>query len=158
MLQTLSVIDQLIEVYKNEEWWIKDKIEDSEIRKYYEKLIDQGNILIYEVEGELLGYIEFWRINFEQFGRIICNDEFSAYIEDINSGNIGYVANVWIKKSHRRSGIMKLLALGFCRKNILCDYFVGRARRKKCEPVKVFNRMDFMNKYVKDNNEEDIGG
>lgn len=135
-----TIVDQLSEVYYKYEWWHKNRLNKIELDKYHIKLLDNNNIIYYEENGELLGYVEFWRINFEQFGRLICQCPFSAYLEDVQSGKIAYVANVWIKENVRHTHVARVLKLMFFNANENCEFFVGEARRKKSEPVKVFTR------------------
>lgn len=136
----MDLIKQLNRVYYEEETWHKFKISEEEITKYHERLLSSGNIICEFNESDLIGYVEFWRINYEQFGRIICQEPFSAYLENILDGNIAYVANAWIAKQYRSSSTYKKLKLLFLERNFMCDYFVGEARRKKSAPIKVFKR------------------
>jgi len=75
--------------------------------KYHMKLLDDGNIIYYEENGVLLGYVETWNITYEQFGKLICHAPFSAYLEDVKTGNIAYVANVWVRPDMRQSTSIK---------------------------------------------------
>lgn len=138
-LQT-NIIDKLNWIYFHVETWHKKKMSEDEATKYHKKLLREGNILCY-LDGEnLIGYVEFWRINYEQFGRIICREHFSGYLENIKDGNIAYVANTWIDEQHRNTQVYKELKLKFFSVNYKCDYFVGEALTKKAQPVKVFKR------------------
>ena len=103
-------------------------------------MIDKGNLLYIEQKGILLGYIEFWFINYEQFGRLVCHEHFSAVHEDTTTGNISYVANTWIHKDYRRSWVYKSLRNLYFKANAHCKYWVGSALRKKSQPIKVFGR------------------
>ena len=142
------VIDELIRIYYEEENWHKEKLSRTEAYKYYKKLLEEGRILVYEELGEVIGYVESWKINFEQFGRLVCHAPFCAYKEDINSGNISYVANTWIRKDRRRGNVYKALRLGYYRQNSNCEYYVGSALRKKTQPIKVFKKTEaILNKY-----------
>ena len=144
-LQT-KIIEKLNWVHYNEEWWNENKMSEIEATKYHEKMLRDVNILCYLDGTELIGYVEFWRISFAQFGKIICKAPFSAYLQDVTSGNIAYVANVWIDKEWRGKKVYKELKLKFLSVNFKCDYFVGEALRKKTQPVKVFNRSKFFEK------------
>ncbi len=144
------MIDQLVKSYFQNETWIKNKLTPEEAWKYHEKLYSQGNIIVYQELGVMLGYVEFWRINYEQFGRIICQEPFSAYIENVKDGNIAYVANVWIEPKFRNTTIIKTLKLLFFKRNFDADYFVGEAIRKHTNLVKVFKKEELTSKLFKE--------
>lgn len=134
------IIKQLWEIYDKSEWWHKEKLAKEEADKYHSILLNQGNIITCSEGDNLLGYVEFWRINYEQFGRIICGEGFSALCEDVIHGHIAYVANTFIRPEYRKGEVYKMLRDRFFEFNKECTHFVGEARRKKSAPVKVFKR------------------
>lgn len=138
----MTLAEQLTEVYLKYETWHKEKISKEEADKYHARLLSTGNIITVEKEGQLLGYVEFWRLSYEQFGRIIAGEPFSAYCEDVQSGHIAYVANTYILPEYRRGGVYRMLRDRFFEANKHCTHFVGEARRKKSAPVKVFKRSE----------------
>lgn len=138
------IVDQLIKIYYDEEYWHNKKLPHDEAVKYHMKMLRDGNIVYYEELGVVLGYYEVWRITFEQFGRLICKVPFSSYQENVKDGNIAYVANVWVDKKFRRGNVIRLLKFQFFNQNRHCEYFVGEALRKKTQPVKVFTRADLI--------------
>ena len=141
------IVDQLIEIYLKYENWHTTKLDKEEARKYFNKLIETGNILYHEEEGEVLGYVEVWKLNYEQWGRVVCHAPLSAYLEDVSKGHIAYVANVYIKPEHRRSKVAKILKMRFFKATINCRYFVGHALTKKSQPIKVLTRNAMLKKY-----------
>lgn len=144
-----ELVEQLLDIYYKGEWWHKTFLPPEEARKYFTHLLDKGNIIIYEINGKILGYVEFWRINYEQFGRIICGEEFSAYLEEVtNNGPICYLSNIWINPDFRNGSVLKLLRGMFFFANQNMDYFVGQSKTKKSEPIKVLRRPEFMSKYL----------
>jgi len=145
----MNLIEQLVRVYYEEEPWHRTRMSWEEAVNYHTKLVEDGSILCYTELGVLLGYVEVWRINFEQFGRLICKCPFSAYLEDVKSGNIAYVANVWVDKKFRRTAVIKMLKLMFFKYTKDCEYFVGEALRKKTQPVKVFKRENLVSSIFK---------
>jgi len=148
----MTITDQLTDIYLNKEWWVReeDKLPIKIAKNYYDKLLKDGNILTCEFDGQILGYVEAWKINFEQFGRIVCHADFCADGEDILNGNIAYVANVWIDKPYRRSWVTKDLILKFYKFTHNCDYYVGLATRKKTQPVKVFKKSELTSKLFRE--------
>ena len=99
---------------------------------------DQGRISVCYMNGEIAGYVESWRLDFEQFGRIICKASFKLDEEDLRDGPIAYVANTAIHPSYRNSAVTKWLKDAFFKLNQDAEFFVGVANRKKHQPVKVF--------------------
>lgn len=137
-----SVVENLNDIYFSHEDWQGEKLSSDEITKYHEALIQKGRISVYAPAGKVLGYVESWRINFEQFGRLVCGETISAYLEDVETGPIAYCANVWVDPEWRQTSVIKFLRTEFFRSNFQCQYFVGHALRKGTQPIKVFKRND----------------
>ena len=95
------MINDLVRIYHEEEPWHQTKLSQEEAEKYFKVLLEKGRIITYTHEESVVGYVETWRINYEQLGRIICKAFFSAYTEDVETGNICYVANIWVHKDFR---------------------------------------------------------
>lgn len=146
----MTTVEQLNKVYFTEEWWQSHSETPAGITNYHQGMLDKGNIITYIKDGELLGYVEVWFINFEQFGRLICGDTFIAPFEDTQNGNIAYLANCWIKEEYRRSQVTNLLKIQFFRKCSHCDYFVGEALRKRTQPIKVFKKSELVSRLFKE--------
>ncbi len=136
----MSIIEQLVSFYLDKETTHETKLSAIESYKYFEKLLSQGSIITVSDGDKLLGYFEAWKISFEQFGRIICHEPFSAYYEDITTGQIAYVGDVYILPEYRNSSVTKLLRDRFFELCADCTHFVGEAKRKRSCPVKVFKR------------------
>ena len=137
-----EIVKQLTQIYLREEKWHSTYLDEESANEYHKELLQRGNILSCSQGDLLLGYVEFWRINYEQFGRIICGEGFSALCEDVIHGYIAYVANTYIRPEYRKGEVYKMLRDRFFEFNKDCTYFVGHARRKKSEPVKVFKVKD----------------
>lgn len=125
-----NLIEDLITIYRTCEPWHKNLMSYEDAKDYHQKLFNK-NIFVYEEEGVVRGYVEFWRITYDQFKRIRDGGYFSAYTEDIESGNICFVANGWIDPMYRGSHVLKVLMLKVVRRNIDCLYFIELARRRK---------------------------
>jgi len=146
----VNVIEQLIAFHRKEKWHQKE-LSDADLTLYFESVLRKGRLLLcQDSNGNVLGYCESWRITFEQLGRILCGESFSAVHENINDGNIAYVANAHIAQEHRDSWVYKYLRSQFFKQNFMCTHFVGEARRKKSEPFKCFKRSEFISKYMKE--------
>lgn len=134
----MDIIEELIRIYETEEQWHKTKLSREEARKYFQTVLKKGRILWYMDRGNLVAYVESWRVNYEQLGRIICKAPFSAYLEDVETGAIAYLANTWIHKDYRRTNVYRLMRDIFMEQNRDCEYYVGDARRKRTGLIKVF--------------------
>ena len=106
----IPIVEQIADVYSSGGEWTHDKLLPfSRAIRYFSTMIKKGNILTYAEGGKLLGYGEFWRINFEQLGRLVCHASFIATEENTTSGNIAYLAGVWIDPQHRHKNVLKIL-------------------------------------------------
>lgn len=146
----MNLVDELLYFYYVYDKFQKDYLDEEEARKYHEIAVKKGRINYVSDGNILLGYCESWRINFEQFGRIICGLPFNIKNEDIETGEIAYVANTTIHPEHRRSYVIRSLTRQFFKSNIDCKFFCGIARRKKHQPVKVFSAQQAYKKWAKD--------
>jgi Ni,Fe-hydrogenase III component G len=142
----VSILDQLWQIYEKYETYIPKRISKEVFFTYTQKLIDQGNILL-ACDGErVVGYVEVWRLNFEQFGRVVCGVDVVADTEDVISGKLAYVANVWIDEEYREGfGLKKPVSVvKYLRRKYYiftrgCEYHCGTANRKAGGLIKVFN-------------------
>lgn len=111
----MTISEKLSYVYINFENWHKSKLSYRDSLDYHNKYIESGNIKYVEVEGHLLGYIEIWFINDSQLNRLKNKELFFNYEEDLISGDIIYVANMWIHHQFRDGRVLRIF------KNILRD-------------------------------------
>lgn len=113
-------------------------------------LLDRNRIIA-QLEGdEIIGFVESWRINFEQLGKTICYPGYAKDFKDwdINNGNICYLSNVVIHPKWRFKEVYKYLKNEFFIQNYACEFFIGQAYRKRHQPLKVFTRQEFYDKYA----------
>lgn len=136
----MTLPELLTDCYLTKQPWQEFFMPREDAIKYFDAMIKRGNIIAYQDNGELLGYCEFWRLNFEQFGRLVCKAPFFTLEEDTENGNICFVANVWIKPDYRRGMVFKSLELLFFKLNNRCEWYTGFAWRKSTKPIKVFKR------------------
>ena len=145
------MIDQLLEFYYKYDRFQESYLPEPEARHIYETLLRRDRLHIYnDNSGRLLGYGESWRIDYSTFGRILCGHNLYREIDtaDIETGNIAYLANVTIHPDWRGTHVLRMMRNDFFTKNYSCDYFVGHARRKKSQPVKVFTKQQAFAKWV----------
>jgi hypothetical protein len=135
MIQQLA--EQLTFIYQHVETWHKKKLSNAEANLYHERLLMQGNIVTIVEDGVLKGYIEIWRINYEQLGRLMCGETIFAFDENITDGNIAYVNNGWIAEDYRNIDMARKLEKKFMEKFKDCKY-ISRKRQKYSESFKVY--------------------
>jgi hypothetical protein len=140
MLTQDEVVEQLVDFYYDYDRFQTHNLPKDEVSNTIGVLLDKGRIVYHEELGELLGYVESWRINYEQFGRRICNQhmKFDVGLENIQTGPVCYLANTTIRPSHRMGYVYMILADKFFEQNSDAEYFCGRASRKRPGLVKVF--------------------
>lgn len=133
----MTLLDQLVYFYYHYDQFMFHKLSESDVRNTIGVLLDKGRILVATEDAQVLGYVESWRINYEQFGRILCREPFDIGLEDITRGNILYLANITVRPDLRKTTVLRELKRQFFEQNYDCDYFVGEANRKRTRPVKV---------------------
>lgn len=138
----MSLVEQLINFHRVE--WFQKGYErtDNQLKHYFETMLDKGRMILCIEAGEILGYAESYRLNFEQLGRLVCGEDILVDKEDIETGSIAYLANTDIEPEHRNGPVVKHLKEEFFKQNEDCLYFCGFAERKKHRPWKVFKRKD----------------
>ena len=132
----------LADCYLNHQPWQEFYMPRQDAIGYFLKMIDRGNIISICDEDNLLGYMEFWRLNYEQIGRLMCHAPFWTYEENTTDGNLCYVANIWIKPERRQGQVFKAIEQIFFNINHSAEYYCGFANRKKTKPFKVFKKSD----------------
>jgi ribosomal protein S18 acetylase RimI-like enzyme len=110
---------------------VASSLSDEELAEYF-KLIDERNNLVVECDqgGDIIGFIEFWRINYEQLGRIMVHGLIDARDEDTITGSICFFANTAIHPDFRKSEVGEFMKKKFFLMNYNCDFFCGDAIRK----------------------------
>jgi len=145
----MNLLEELLYFYYVYDKFQKNYLNEQEAKNYFEIAIAKGRIHFVSDGAKLLGYCESWRINYDQFGRILCDLPFNIKTEDVETGNLAYVANVTISPENRNSSVIRQLTHSFFKANIACDFFCGIARRKKHQPVKIFTKQEAYKKWAK---------
>mgnify|MGYP001193182069 FL=1 len=145
------MIDEIVSLYLNHEDWHRWKLSEQQARRYFEvAFLKDALITSKDPNGHVAGYIETWRVNYDQLGRIVCDEPFHIEHEDIQTGNIAYIAGLTIRPELRSSCTMLDLKHRFFMANFMCEYFIGEKRNKRHAPLKVFTRTQFIEKYISD--------
>jgi len=130
------MIEQLMEVYLAQTNFPHLSIERAE--EYFRYLINKGNILTYEKEGRLIGFIEFWRINYEQVGRAVLGIPIYVMDEDISTGKVCYVSDLWVRPEERKGNLVLKMKKDLEEINKGCLFFIGK--RVKDNKISKFRR------------------
>jgi len=145
------MISELRRFYKTIDVQVEHPMDDYAIDQYHSYMIGKDAISMVIENGRLLGYVAYYRINFEQLGRLVCQLPFNALAEDIVSGNILYLIDISIDPEYRGTHVIKELKQMFFSKNADCDFFIGHAiYKKRSQPIRVFKKTEIMNKYLKE--------
>lgn len=145
---TTDLVPSLIEFYETLETWHDTRLTRSQIEDYFRVALAKNRILTAHLEGELVGYVESWRLTYTGVGKVVCGVQWDISKEDIETGPVCYVASVVVRPDHRHSPVIHSLKHLFFKQNFMCEYFIGEARRKKHQPLKVFRRQEFYDKYI----------
>lgn len=136
----MNIPEQLSLIYLELEHWHKEKLTYEESLSYFDHMLNSGNIITVCDGDFVVGYVEFWRINYEQLGRLMCGEGLAAQAEDITTGNIAYVANIYILEHYRNAGVFKMLLSRFRIVNDLCTHFCGEPRMSGNQSFRIFKR------------------
>jgi hypothetical protein len=105
-----------------------------------------GNIITYVKDGELLGFIEFWRISYEQFGRVCCNLSLD-HGEDLLNGNICLITRMYIIPGLHFGETFINLGRLLLEKNKNCVFFTAQQEQKKHKNLQVYTRDQVLKHY-----------
>lgn len=141
-----NIIEQLTFNYIHNENWHKNKLSEIEANKYHERLLMQGNIITYVIDGELKGYLEFYRINYEQLGRIVCGLALN-HTEDLLTGNIAFINRMWVKQELRNTSVFNIIGNEFLSKNHNAHIFATMQHHKHHKPFQIYTREELIRFY-----------
>lgn len=116
------MINQLVKIYYSIKW-NKTYLSEIEARKYFQCLINKDRIICSLKDNEVVGYIEWWNIKDDQLLRALYSD-FHIGEEDIESGDICLVSDVWIKEGEK--DVWKYLKNELFKRNRHCKFFIGK--------------------------------
>lgn len=117
-----------------------------EAMEYFERLMMNGNIITYVKEGKLLGFLEYWRVTNEQFGRICCNLTLT-HDEDLLNGNICLITRMYIIPDLRNAETFINMGREFLDKNRTATHYAAMQFQKKHKPIQVYTREEILKHY-----------
>jgi len=143
----LTILDSLLEITKKHESSFSNiKVHDADriINTYHEKMLERDEAILCLDGDKVLGYTEYWLLNYDQLGRKLCGN-YQAHSEK-HDGNICYIANICVPNDLDGS-VMKYLRNALFSKVIhRVGYVVGHSNRKQHHTVSVLKITDVMRK------------
>ena len=118
-----NLIEQLIKIYFNEEWWHKEKLNLQESWDYFRVLLAKDKIVVEVKNGKVIAYAEYWLINKDQLKKALKQEPFNILTENISDGNICHINSLWIDDNFRGNGVLKKLKSQLEEKDF--DYYSG---------------------------------
>lgn len=145
------VLDELTRFYKEVDIQVENPMSSVEaIQRYHSWLLEKDLIRVIMPGCRLLAYISYYRLSFEQLGRMVAHENIDCYNEDLEHGPICWVTDVTIDQSCKEPWVPKELKRLFFEKNQDADFFIGHAiYKKRSQPIRVFKRTDFLKRYGK---------
>lgn len=142
----MSIVKELTNLYLNVLPKNTIMLPYDEALAYYERLLMNGNVITYVKDGELLGYIEFWRLDFSQWGRI-CANMTLAHEENLTEGPVCLIVSMWIKQDLRNGETFLFLGRSFLEHNKDAEHFAAQQVQKKHKPLQVYSREEVLKHY-----------
>lgn len=140
------MIEKIVYIYENILPKNPIMLPHDEATKYFERLFMNGNIITYIKDGELLGFLEFWRITNEQFGRICCNQTLS-HDENLTDGNICLITRMYITPTMRNGETFINMGHEFLNKNLTATHYAAMQFNKHHKPLQVYTREKILKHY-----------
>ena len=104
------ILHQLVDYYYSDQSNDSAQSCKEEIEEYFKVLLE-GNNIVYELDedGELKALMEFFLVNEDQAKRLQSKEAFEPRVEDVKSGSICYINDIWIDIRHRNNGGFKII-------------------------------------------------
>ena len=135
----VDTIDKLVDFYYKHENHNPD-VELEDLRHFFSVLLSYDQIIIERENDEIVGYLEYFKLNYAQFGWIVCGNYFDIAKHNITDGNIAYFANVLIRPDKRKQWVVKSLKKEFFKRTADCEFITGHKNGKRYKPIAVFRR------------------
>jgi ribosomal protein S18 acetylase RimI-like enzyme len=127
----MDIVKQLVDLYCNCEYDTRGTLTELEAMRYYSKMLGHGRIQMIMEEMNMVGFIESWRLDMEQLGRVVCWTRFSALEEDVTEGPVAHISDIWVRPDKRGQGVTEKLIDMFKQANHDADYFVSQRVKAK---------------------------
>jgi ribosomal protein S18 acetylase RimI-like enzyme len=140
----MDIVKQLVKLYYDCEYEQHGALTELEAERYYSKMLADNRIQVITEGGNVMGFIESWRLTMEQLGRVVCWSDFSALYEDVTNGEVAYVSDIWVRPGRRDEGMVGKLIEAFKEANKDADYFVSTRVKSqgKCRYIRVYDKVN----------------
>ncbi len=133
------MIEEIVNIYENILPKNPIMLSHDEATKYFERLMMNQNIITYIQDNELVGFIEFWRVTDEQFGRMCLNKPI-LHDEDLLKGSTAVITRMWITPTLRNGETFLNLGREFLRFNEKCTNFAWLQAHKNHKPLQIYTK------------------
>jgi DNA-directed RNA polymerase subunit H (RpoH/RPB5) len=140
------IISQIVHIYENIMPKLPIMLPHDEAVQYFERLMMNGNIITVVNDGELEGFLEYWNISNEQFGRICCNVTL-AHEEDLLNGNICLITRMYITPGERNGHTFLHLGSELLRRTKNVTHYAALQMHKKHKPIQTYTRSEILKHY-----------
>ncbi len=90
----MNLLSQLLDIYYTKENCYENLLPKKEAEKYFKRMLYTGHIIPRVLKEKVVGYIEVWMVDGDQFNRIKDGYSFHASEEPMG-GKIAYVAALY---------------------------------------------------------------
>ena len=142
----MTIAERISEIYDEITPSYQLKIYGQERLDYFERLLMNGNIITCIVDGELQGFLEFWRLSYDQWGRV-CANLTLTHDEDILNGPVCLITRMWIKPDLRNGETFLHLGRTFLERNKDTVHFAAMQEHKRHKPLQIYTREEVLRHY-----------
>jgi hypothetical protein len=146
----MNIIESITNLYENVLPKCTVMLPHDEAIQYFERLMMNGNIITYVKDGELCGFLEYWRCSYEQFGRICANMTLS-HEEDLLNGEVALITRMWIIHDLRNGEAFLNMGREFLSKNITATHYAAMQFHKVHKPIQIYSREQILKHYRMEN-------
>ena len=140
------MINKIVHLYLHELPKCPVMLSEQEATEYFERLMMNGNIITYVKDGELLGFLEFWRISPEIFGKVTLGLPIS-HETDLNNGEICLITRMYIVPDLRNAETFITMGREFLARNADATHFVALQQHKHHKPIQIYSRDEILKHY-----------
>ena len=101
----MNLIKELVKIYRFKSHHVTP-LTKKQSTKYFTRALKDGSIYYKVFKKRIIAYVEVWRLSFRQLEKLTLKT-FDYYNEDICSGDICYVADLYIDPDFRHTGMIR---------------------------------------------------
>ena len=141
-----QILNKIVNIYINILPKVPIMLGEVEAKAYFERLMMNGNIITYAQDGELKGFIEYWRITPEILGKVIIGLPIS-HDTDLLNGDVCLITHMWIDENERSGHTFYHLAAQFLKANMNVTHYVALQNHKHHKPIQIYTRAEILKHY-----------